>query len=262
MTKLGDPVLKAVETSSNLPLLDSNIPEEQNAERHEQSAVTPTTAPPSASAAIVPDQDRGNGEVESTEENDSASNDSEEDEEDEDDYDSEDEEDEVEYFRALEEEKEEAREVRDKLLTEIKVQLSSHEEKDVFAIGGTMPIPEDSPIAIRWGSTLTSDIGHLCELPIAASADHEQAFEKLLKACQPATFGLGGEEVFDEEYRKAGKMDTKDFSTNFNLAEYNIIDTTTQALVQSVWSKKGMNGVQAELYKLNVSGEIRGCISC
>lgn len=40
---------------------------------------------------------------------------------------------------------------------------------------------------------------------------------QLLQDCQPATFGKGKEEVFDEEHRKAGKMDVTDFCTNFNL---------------------------------------------
>jgi hypothetical protein len=37
----------------------------------------------------------------------------------------------------------------------------------------------------------------------------------LSDACQPATFGVNKEDVLDESYRKAGKMDVTDFATNF-----------------------------------------------
>ena len=47
-------------------------------------------------------------------------------------------------------------------------------------------------------------------------------------------------------------MDTEDFCTDFNLAQYSIMDTIAQTLVQSVWPDKKMRGVAAEMYKLNV----------
>jgi hypothetical protein len=59
--------------------------------------------------------------------------------------------------------------------------------------------------------------------------------------------------VLDEEYRKAGKMDTSQFCTSFNLAEYPNMETVTQALVKSAFRDKKRKVVTAELYKLNVS---------
>lgn len=56
-------------------------------------------------------------------------------------------------------------------------------------------------------------------------------FEHLLKTCQPASFGRGGEAVHDEEYRKAGKLDTSQFATSFCPYEAGIIDVVTQLLV-------------------------------
>jgi hypothetical protein len=79
------------------------------------------------------------------------------------------------------------------------------------------------------------------------------AFCMLLQDCQPATFGKGAEEVFDEKYRKVGKMDATTFCTSFNLAEHEIIDTVTQALAQVGTDSDNHNGIKAELYMLNVS---------
>jgi hypothetical protein len=56
-------------------------------------------------------------------------------------------------------------------------------------------------------------------------------FEHLLKACQPASFGRAGEAVFDEKYRKAGKLDRSQFATNFCPYEAGMVDVVTQLLV-------------------------------
>jgi len=56
-------------------------------------------------------------------------------------------------------------------------------------------------------------------------------FERLLKACQPASFGRAGEAVLDEKYRKAGKLDRSQFATNFCPYEAGIVDVVTQLLV-------------------------------
>ena len=165
-------------------------------------------------------------------------------------------------YEAREKKRQEVGDERDRLLSTISQQLSSHEKKDVFAIGGYVSLPKDKPIKIRWGSSMGQDTGRLCELPIADDSERQEAFTKLIHDCQPATFGLGNKDVLDEEYRKAGKMDSEEFCSSFNLAEHSIMDTITQALVQSVWSKKEMNGVRAELYKLNVSDAIPYCHPC
>ncbi|KAF2771371.1 hypothetical protein EJ03DRAFT_268957, partial [Teratosphaeria nubilosa] len=71
----------------------------------------------------------------------------------------------------------------------------------------------------------------------------------LINACVPASFGRGGENVFDESYRRAGALSAEDFMTDFCPYEAGIIDIVTQLLLppMSKW-----RGIRAELYKLNV----------
>ena len=83
---------------------------------------------------------------------------------------------------------------------------------------------------------------------------------QLVKDCQPATFGFGGEDVFDEKIRKAGKLEAGQFSTSFNPYDFGIVDTVAQALLPGIirpaFQDKNIStehwGVVAELYKLNV----------
>ena len=137
------------------------------------------------------------------------------------------------------------------LLHHLQRALSRHANKSVFAVGGTLKPDKQDPIVIRWDVANGAwDRGRGCVLP-PRDGDDEQiaAFDKLLEDCKPATFGMGSKDVLDEEYRKAGVLDRQRFATNFNLAEYGILDAITQALVQGHFG----GGVSAELYKLNVS---------
>ncbi len=68
----------------------------------------------------------------------------------------------------------------------------------------------------------------------------------------PASFGLAGKNVYDEGYRKALKLDTSQFSTNFCPYTLGIVDAIAQILLPEA-SKGKERGVKAELYKLNVS---------
>ena len=43
------------------------------------------------------------------------------------------------------------------------------------------------------------------------SAQDVEALNQLERACEPATFGRNDEDVLDETYRKAGKMDSDNF---------------------------------------------------
>jgi hypothetical protein len=76
----------------------------------------------------------------------------------------------------------------------------------------------------------------------------------LVGDCQPATFGRGQQDILDESYRKAGKLDPTQFSTNFCPYEAGIIDAvTTMLLNETVGENDQVSlGVWAELYKLNV----------
>lgn len=95
--------------------------------------------------------------------------------------------------------------------------------------------------------------------PIVSSTRGTTAIDELLKACAPATFGKKGEEVLDESYRKAVKLDSNQFSTSFNPYEVGIIDAIAQSLLPGIarpFSDGNLYeehlGVIAELYKLNV----------
>jgi hypothetical protein len=53
----------------------------------------------------------------------------------------------------------------------------------------------------------------------------------LNSSCQPASFGLNGEDVLDASYRKATKLDRSAFSIDFCPYEMGIIDTIAQMLL-------------------------------
>ena len=80
----------------------------------------------------------------------------------------------------------------------------------------------------------------------------------LTAACDPATFGRGNEDVYDESYRKAVKMDASNFVVQFDLAGSGLMRTIEDQLLQSETENKY---IRAELYKLNVYGDFYRNIS-
>jgi hypothetical protein len=143
------------------------------------------------------------------------------------------------------------------LLTSVFSALADQADKDVFAIGGkfNMGNPTSAStgnkdsVVIRWDSSQGSKV----VLPINGDTASERAFAQLLNDCEPATFGRSDQEVYDEMYRKARKMDEAKFCTNFNPSEYGVIDTVVQALAHDNHADGRFRGVRAELYSLNVS---------
>jgi len=87
---------------------------------------------------------------------------------------------------------------------------------------------------------------------INLSNPSEADLQDLSDACQPATFGVNKEDVLDESYRKAGKMDVADFTTNFVVEDLGLMDVIRSELLEGHESNKA---IKAELYKLNVYGE-------
>ncbi|KAG5352108.1 hypothetical protein C0989_003833 [Termitomyces sp. Mn162] len=79
----------------------------------------------------------------------------------------------------------------------------------------------------------------------------ESQLEALSQACAPATFGRNKEDVLDESYRKAGKMDLGDFSTSLDIEKIGIIDHIRAQLFDATDTDKA---IKTELYKLNVYG--------
>jgi hypothetical protein len=113
------------------------------------------------------------------------------------------------------------------------------------------------PVVIHWGAP-SGDVSRKITFPVRN--DKEEVLQQLVKDCQPATFGFRGEDVLDEEIRKAGKLDADWFSTSFNPYDYGIVGAVAQALLPGILRPafQGVNmsaehwGVVAELYKLNV----------
>jgi hypothetical protein len=59
--------------------------------------------------------------------------------------------------------------------------------------------------------------------------------EQLTQACEPASFGVNGvneEEVLDETYRKAGKMDTERFALVLDLPQTDLIKIIRNDLLE------------------------------
>ncbi|OJD18337.1 hypothetical protein AJ78_01650 [Emergomyces pasteurianus Ep9510] len=144
--------------------------------------------------------------------------------------------------------------------------LDASANKVVFTIGGDIDSPSPSPstaqdplpIVIRWNPSVGSNSsgtanGRMVSLPVSEDTALQDSFHQLVKECEPATFGKGKKDVFDEEYRKAGKMDTENFCTNFTPYEHGVIDAIVQALAYNIDKNQTTHrGIRAQLYKLNV----------
>jgi hypothetical protein len=72
--------------------------------------------------------------------------------------------------------------------------------------------------------------------------------EQLIQACKPASFGVKQEQVLDETYRKAGKMDSECFSSMLDPYHTDLIKIIRGYLLEGLESK---TGIKAELHKLN-----------
>ncbi|KAK7931209.1 hypothetical protein PG985_001921 [Apiospora marii] len=119
------------------------------------------------------------------------------------------------------------------------------------------PKKQHDPITIRWDMNdgdgkIAATLCAKLNLPIVPWAGDQSSLERLVQHCQPATFGRGGKDVYDESYRRAGKMDPTAFCTTFDPYSTGIIDTVAQVLLPSVYDSVTHRGVRAELYKLNV----------
>ncbi|CAA7266073.1 unnamed protein product [Cyclocybe aegerita] len=79
----------------------------------------------------------------------------------------------------------------------------------------------------------------------------EGQLEALAAACQPATFGLGQQDILDESYRKAGKMDAANFAAQFTAFTSGITDRVGEFLLEAPSTPQSL---RFELYKLNIYG--------
>ena len=116
------------------------------------------------------------------------------------------------------------------LLQKLASAVDRHAATATFACGGSVPILDLSTgsfgpcaqnlapsITIRWDSRSSYMSQNKLAFPLPDHDDvSHQMFNNLLHHCDPATFGVGGRDVLDEECRKAAKLDASDFSTNFH----------------------------------------------
>ncbi|KAJ3501293.1 hypothetical protein NMY22_g18978 [Coprinellus aureogranulatus] len=79
----------------------------------------------------------------------------------------------------------------------------------------------------------------------------DEDIQMLAKASEKATFGRNKEDVLDETYRKAWKMDTTQFSTQFDVVRSGILDIVHDQLLHYENNTKKL---EADLFKLNVYG--------
>ncbi|KAF4450398.1 2og-fe oxygenase family [Fusarium albosuccineum] len=166
-------------------------------------------------------------------------------------------------------------------LKELRCWLKSNYNDTVFACGGRVPIDaqDEQPLAketLSRPASVSSDSSSLLTIPSATPhvpvtlrwdprddstpATHckltmptvnPDNLEHLLSEMMPATFGRGGEDVHDESYRKASKLEPSNLSTNFCPYTVGIIDAVSQLLLPNREANK-QRAVKAELYKLNV----------
>jgi hypothetical protein len=75
--------------------------------------------------------------------------------------------------------------------------------------------------------------------------------EQLTQACEPASFGVNKDDVLDETYRKAGKLDTECFAPLLDPVRTDLSKIIRGYLLEGTQSTKE---IKIELYKLNVYG--------
>ncbi|KAJ7650770.1 hypothetical protein FB45DRAFT_1077932 [Roridomyces roridus] len=87
---------------------------------------------------------------------------------------------------------------------------------------------------------------HPCRIDLSSAREAELV--ALTAACQKASFGLGGKDVLDESYRKAGKMDTTSFAARFDVS--GLLEIISPEILGAQDAKESQY-LRAELYKLN-----------
>lgn len=92
---------------------------------------------------------------------------------------------------------------------------------------------------------------YICIRRIDFTNVSEEALRHLSDMCDPATFGLNNEDVLDESYRKARKLDNSYFHTTFDVVRSGLLETIhSEFLVERHIDKR----IRAEMYKLNIYG--------
>ncbi|KAG7097990.1 hypothetical protein E1B28_005298 [Marasmius oreades] len=112
-------------------------------------------------------------------------------------------------------------------------------------VTGTIQVPPDT-LDLYYLDKSSLPQPQLLKLTPAAAVDD---LNKLSMSCDRATFGRAKEELLDESYRKAGKMDVERFSSKL---DSNVIRLLPGILFHLLKGEDLDRKVDAELYKLNV----------
>ncbi|KDQ10461.1 hypothetical protein BOTBODRAFT_178123 [Botryobasidium botryosum FD-172 SS1] len=115
--------------------------------------------------------------------------------------------------------------------------LSEHDNNPVFCSGIWKASPAD--LVLFYGE---DDGARRIKFPSTAAAQ----LEALADACAKATFGHEHEDVLDESYRKAGKMDVEQFALKFDVNSSGLLEHVRRSLFPM---DSKLRPVRAELYK-------------
>ncbi|KIM35884.1 hypothetical protein M413DRAFT_324542 [Hebeloma cylindrosporum] len=110
---------------------------------------------------------------------------------------------------------------------------------------GTVPLDSNASI-LFYRSKSDSDKAEILNF----NQPTDSQLDALSQACQPAPFGVDEQDVLNEAYRKAGKMEPSAFSTQFSPSSLGIVELIRETLLQG----RSAKSVRVELYKLNVYG--------
>src|SRR5277367_576568 len=140
------------------------------------------------------------------------------------------------------------------LLKRLAESLAGEKVTATFACGGTIlskPTTKKETISPKSPILFYEDKrGHCHKVTFPTTP---QEMEKLASHCDPATFGVGGEDRFDTEYRSAWKLDDTKFATSFHPFDSDIMEVVKQLLFSGAINLGVFDPIiVAELYKLNV----------
>ncbi|KAI6106496.1 hypothetical protein EDD17DRAFT_1506652 [Pisolithus thermaeus] len=97
----------------------------------------------------------------------------------------------------------------DRLLSKLRKSIDSSLPARLPYCAGTCPIPPEKSV-LSYGN----DDSEVSRIDLSSPTPEE--LDSLSNACQPASFGVNHEQVYDESYRKAGKMTIANFATHFS----------------------------------------------
>ena len=142
-------------------------------------------------------------------------------------------------------------------------ELSPFLNNPTYACGGTVLFGKQpdqrqdniaEPVVIRWDAGEVTKRLTLPLPPMTAEKSGDATLQELIDDMEPASFGFQGKDIVDDSYRKAVKLDTSAFTTNFCPYKVGIVDTLGHALLPI--RRAPFQGIYADLYKLNVSHNV------